>query len=371
MEFSTLYEKSKTGKTKQWNIQVKTVGDSVFLVKTSGYVDSKQTSSEREITSGKNLGKKNETTKYQQACLEAKSAWDKQVRIGFVEAVDECEQKLLPMLASDGNKISKHWETLKEVYCQPKIDGIRLLVGALQEEGGYKIVCYSRTGIIVELPGITNACAPYIKPGFYLDGELYSDHLTFEDLSGLFRTLQKTPEQEEQLLRCKFHIFDCYDSERPQATFEERMTTLAQYRFISPLCLVNTIKISPSEAQAKMCQFIDQGYEGIILRIPSGVYEVGKRSLFLIKMKLFQDAEYEIIGAFGGQATEENCVIWKCKTKEGKEFHVRPKGSFESRKRMLRDSRNYIGKMLTVRFQNLTSDSLPRFPIGVAIREHY
>jgi DNA ligase-1 len=30
----------------------------------------------------------------------------------------------------------------------------------------------------------------------------------------------------------------------------------------------------------------------------------------------------------------------------------------------------YIGKMLTVRFQELTTDRVPRFPVGLAIRDY-
>lgn len=365
-----LYEKSKTGKTKQWQIQVKEENGKVFVVKTSGYVGGKLVSSEREVTSGKNLGKKNETTKLQQAGLEAQSCWEKQKRLGFVENSEECQQKLLPMLACDGNKIpKKHWESTESIYFQPKIDGIRVMIGWNDDQT--EIVCYSRTGLAVSLPHISNACSPYIKPGFYLDGELYSDSITFEDLSGLFRTVEKTSEQEKQLLLCRFHIFDCYDSSQPMLTFSQRLLVLEGYRFIDPLVLVPTRKIHPNEIDLTLLTLVDKGYEGIILRTEHGPYEVGKRSFHLIKMKLFQDQEFEITGAFAGQGTEHDCVIWKCKTQEGKEFHVRPKGSFETRKEMLLQSSKYIGKKLTVRFQNLTSDLIPRFPIGIAIRENY
>lgn len=363
-----LYEKSKTGKTKQWEIKVKETEGKVFIEKVSGYVDGKLTSSEREILTGKNIGKKNETNRLQQACLEAQSCWDKQKRIGFVENMFECEQKLLPMLASDGTK-SKQWESQEFVYYQPKIDGIRVMVGWNEEETD--IVCYSRTGLVVSLPHISNACAPYLHPGFYLDGELYSDSLTFEDLSGLFRTIEKTPTQEKQLLSCVYHIFDGYDSSHPDQSFDQRLDVLDKFRFVSPLQRVVTEKISPVNVEQKLLCLVGQGYEGIILRTKDGIYDVGKRSTGLIKIKLFQDHEFVITGAFAGQGTEQDCVIWKCKTQEGKEFHVRPKGTYEMRKQMLRDSSNYIGKMLTVRFQNLTSDSIPRFPIGVAIRDVY
>ena len=35
-----------------------------------------------------------------------------------------------------------------------------------------------------------------------------------------------------------------------------------------------------------------------------------------------------------------------------------------------KDHEKYIGKMLTVRFQNLTALGVPRFPVGVVIRDY-
>ena len=35
-----------------------------------------------------------------------------------------------------------------------------------------------------------------------------------------------------------------------------------------------------------------------------------------------------------------------------------------------KNHKKYIGKMLTVRFQNLTALGVPRFPVGVVIRDY-
>ena len=59
-----------------------------------------------------------------------------------------------------------------------------------------------------------------------------------------------------------------------------------------------------------------------------------------------------------------------CKTKNGKKFNARPLGSFEDRKVWYENGKSYIGKMLTVRYQELTNDKIPRFPVGVCIRDY-
>jgi len=63
-------------------------------------------------------------------------------------------------------------------------------------------------------------------------------------------------------------------------------------------------------------------------------------------------------------------VIWKCKTKEGKEFEVRPVGTVESRSELLKNASKCIGKFLTVTYQELSEFGVPRFPVGKTIRDY-
>ena len=43
----------------------------------------------------------------------------------------------------------------------------------------------------------------------------------------------------------------------------------------------------------------------------------------------------------------------------------------EYRRQLLIDADKYIGKQLTIIYQELTKDKIPRFPIGKAIRDKY
>jgi DNA ligase-1 len=49
---------------------------------------------------------------------------------------------------------------------------------------------------------------------------------------------------------------------------------------------------------------------------------------------------------------------------------VRPEGTLEVRRKFLEEKDRYIGKQLTVRFQNLTALGIPRFPVGVVVRDY-
>jgi len=45
-------------------------------------------------------------------------------------------------------------------------------------------------------------------------------------------------------------------------------------------------------------------------------------------------------------------------------------GPMEKRREMMKHVSDYYGKMLTVKYQELSTESIPRFPIGIAFRDY-
>ena len=112
------------------------------------------------------------------------------------------------------------------------------------------------------------------------------------------------------------------------------------------------------------------GYEGVIIRNKKGLYRLATRSEDLQKFKEFEDAEFSIVGFTEGEGNEKGAVIWICETEEKKKFRVRPKGTVDDRKELFKKGQTYVGKMLTVKYQELTDEGIPRFPVGLAIRDY-
>ena len=81
--FETLYGYDVKGKMKSWSIIVTDNGDHSVIKTDFGYVNGKMTTSLQTINTGKNIGKKNETTHYEQAISEAKSKWKKKSEQGY------------------------------------------------------------------------------------------------------------------------------------------------------------------------------------------------------------------------------------------------------------------------------------------------
>ena len=235
---------------------------------------------------------------------------------------------------------------LSNIY---KLDGIRLLVSSAG--------CFSRTGKPVK--GVDHL-SQSLKPGEYLDGECYAPNKTFEEITSMFKM---NPEDLE------FHIFDYFDINKPDLTFEERIEKINIPR--RGCHVVETMSVNNKSDVSKLHdKFVEMGYEGIMIRDRKSIYEIGKRSNYLLKFKTFQTEEYEIIGAKTGHGRDADAVVWLCKTEDGNEFTARPEGTIENREYMYTNRDVYIGKMLTVRFQNLTDIGVPRFPVGVAIRDY-
>ena len=110
------------------------------------------------------------------------------------------------------------------------------------------------------------------------------------------------------------------------------------------------------------------GYEGSMVRLLGFPYE-NKRSAQLLKVKEFTDCEFEIVGVEEGRGKLTGHGIFVCHTSDRKEFRVKMAGETDKLKDFWVNKKKYIGKKLTVQFQGVTSDELPRFPVGLRLRE--
>lgn len=356
---STLYNTSSSGKTRYWSVEVVEEDDRVFIVRRYGIIDGKETVNKLEVKSGKNIGKKNETSKLQQAKLEAKSLWNKQCDSGYY-----CENdkpfKILPMLA---NKWSERNKYINEpFFVQPKLDGVRLLLG--KYEGN--IIALSRTGKeMVNFEFLKSFFRKRFNEGDFFDGEMYSPDKSFEDITSEFKT---------NPVELKFYIFDYFNIHDLNKSFVERndyINTFFKMNKINNIEKVKTILVNKkSDIKTYHDEFVSQKYEGTMIRDMNSKYILGERSNFLLKHKDFNTDEYIITDVAEGTGKDKGTAVWLCSTKDGCEFSVRHKGSYEKRREYLINKEKYIGKMLTVQYQNLTKYNVPRFPVGIALRDY-
>jgi len=375
--FTTLYDTAKTGKTKVWSVKVETRGSVAVILTSHGYIDGKIQTTEREVSIGKNIGKKNETTPLQQAINEAQSDWNKKTeREGYKTSIEKTVETLShvagsnsaaavvsdlprPMLAHPLDKRGAKYPC----YAQRKLDGVRCL--GISKKG-----MYSRNALPFQHLDHIQTDVDLLPPGTILDGEVYSDTVKFQALVGLVK--KKTLTKEDEALAPQLYLC-VYDIIMP-GTYTERKAALeaifAKNTF-RHLRLLPTVECASVEDVKRLhAEYVAEGYEGLILRNKAGVYNVGNRSADLLKYKEFLDEEFTITGHTVGEGVEAGCVIWTCVTKEGLPFSVRPRGTHEDRQNALTTAYAQIGKKITVRFQEWTNDKKPRFPVGLAIRDY-
>jgi len=200
---------------------------------------------------------------------------------------------------------------------------------------------------------------------------LYIHGKSLQDIVSL---VKKPKEGSEDI---EFWIFDVYIPSDPGMPWSKRrqyLETVVKHLnlgFSSKIKLVETESVE-NEAGMKIMhdRYVQEGYEGIILRNPSGDYTLGHRSSNLIKYKEFEDDEFRIVGYKEGVGKFEGCVIWTCETADGNHFDVVPKGTLDMKKQWFKDAGQIVGKDLTVRYQAFTNDGIPQFPVGIAIRDY-
>ena len=245
------------------------------------------------------------------------------------------------MLAKDFKKDSNKLKWDEGVACQVKLDGVRALCGV--EDGS--ILLKSRGNKYYHnLEHIRESFAALYASGVpnsvLFDCELYSHQLSFEDITGICRKQKRVGEEEHKReLQIEAHVFDIFDTSRPELEFHERYKLLTSLidTHNGPLVLVETWdNLSVDDIDSMHERACSAGYEGIMLRNRKGKYKPGPtRSSDLIKMKSMMDEEFPIVDFNEGVGQDAGTVIWVCETQNGSKFCVRPMGTRGPKKRVV------------------------------------
>lgn len=389
----TLYARDSKDRVKEWKIQaVPNKNGTASIHISSGLHGGKLSTKTKVITVGKNIGKANETTPFEQAVSELQSKMQKKIDEGYLPSVKEAQdfESGLPMLAQDyfksGHRLK--WKPHLPLK-QYKLNGIRCLARKVKDS----VSLISRTGkdytkVLSKHTALMNGLKEFMYNGQTLDGELYVHGWTLQRIAAATKKFRPDTEQ------LQFWIFDApndrshnaerYDILRGQ--FERKCGTIAfdinlPHPAEFPLVLVTADRITSESTLEKLHNdAVLAGFEGLILRNADALYQYGKRTADLLKYKKFKDDEFEITGYYDEVQTinevKYQCIVFICKTKEGVEFHCRPRGSLSQRQEWWKDRKNFMGKQLTVRYFELTDDSqgkgkkVPQFPVGIAVRDY-
>ena len=272
-----------------------------------------------------------------------------------------------PMLAHKFDESRVDWS--QPVYIQAKLDGVRCL---FTKDGAY-----SRTGKhFKNLAHIELALIPFFKqnPDVILDGELYNHELKndFEKIISLVRKQKPTADdrlEAQQLVQ--FHCYDYFDGVMYDS-YKTRMQNLVTADLYDKVHYVPAKLVdSYNYARELHQEFLDQGYEGSIIRL-DGLYKHG-RSYDLMKFKDFSDTEATIIGYEAGKGKRQGTIgKFIMLDDEGVQFGCPPgKGySYKDLAAMLDNVHDYIGQRATFTYFQKTNAGSYRHPLFKCIRNY-
>lgn len=200
------------------------------------------------------------------------------------------------------------------------------------------------------------------NPDLILDGELYKHGWNLQKISGLGR-LETLHEDHKKL---QFHCYDIVDENK---TFNERYKLLKTFEQTEKFIVVEHVDVKGNDNINKLHdEYVEQGYEGLVLRDPSKKYKCGSRSNRMLKVKKFVDAEFEVIDLVEGLRDEDLCFLLK--TEDGNQFKAKPMGDRQLKQWYRDNLDSLIGKMATVKYFGFTNteNPVPNLPVLKSFR---
>jgi DNA ligase-1 len=286
-----------------------------------------------------------------------------------------------PMLAHKYEDSRVDWS--KPVYIQPKLDGVRCVIKRVSDFPGqeqlasFSVKAYSRTGKeFKNIKHILESLKPFFfhNPDTVLDGELYNHDLKndFEKIISLVR--KQKPTDDDRLDAKNLTQFHCYDYiDSKYNSYKTRMNNLVTSDIYSYCVRYVPAKLVDSYNYARTLhkQYLDEGYEGSIIRL-NGLYKHG-RSYDLMKFKDFSDTEATIIGYELGKGKRTGTLgKFIMLDDEGIQFGCPPgKGyTYSDLANMLKNINSYIGKRATFTYFQRTQAGSYRHPLFKCIRNY-
>ena len=284
-----------------------------------------------------------------------------------------------PMLATQIDDLSK---ISYPVYASKKLDGCRSTI--------FNGVAYSRSLKLIPNLSIQKWAkenAAYLEG---LDGEFIvgspTSETVFRDTTSFVMSIDKVGE---------FQFF-AFDQVHVTAPAEDRQKALEALPVIPRVqVLEQTLVQSEAELEDYRTVAVQDGYEGAMVKKVKGKYKFGRSSVkegLLLKMKLFRDSDYEIVGydckyhnsneakvnelgrtarstSKEGMIALDTLGVLYLRTPEGKEFGCGSGFDDKTRDELWSVRDSLVGKLATVKYFDVGGYETPRFPVFKGIRD--
>lgn len=252
----------------------------------------------------------------------------------------------------------------KSYLIEPKYDGLR----AIAVIKGQSVTLLSRNGL--EFTSVDHLKEPLLRLArgrdLFFDGELVNGN--FNSSSSAIRRKNQTNTDT------RYHLFDRLEADEWGSVTREyahRRTLLGQDFESSRdegLQLVPSYRATTEEFMRYYDRFLDQGYEGAMIKDPMGLYRFRKHKDW-IKLKPADDLDLRVESLVQGEGKYFGMLGAAIVTYKGKRVRVGTGFSDEQRQQFWASPNSIKGKIIEVQFHEETPDGSLRHPRFVKIRE--
>ena len=291
-----------------------------------------------------------------------------------------------PMLAKQADKVTKTTIFNKIWIASRKIDGLRCII-YLGDDG--KLHTSSRGATNYDSAMFEILTHPALiklfknNKGLMLDGECYHHGYTLQQINSIART-QKVAKDLEVL---QFYWYDIVDLNNPFKSRLAKMKSIAEElkeygseigwdpdRIFKEnelrIQFVPQIEVSGWDNMMKLHnEYVSEGWEGLVIRDPERPYKPNGRTNDMIKIKVYKDDCFKVVGKEAGLRGSED-MVFIMEMPDGRTFKAKPFGDREQKEEYwINFDKKYKGHIGECKFFYYSDDGIPLQPAFKAFRD--
>ena len=291
-----------------------------------------------------------------------------------------------PMLAKQADKVTKTNIFNKKWIASRKIDGLRCII-YLGDDG--KLHTSSRGATNYDSAMFEILTHPALiklfknNKGLMLDGECYHHGYTLQQINSIART-QKVAKDLEIL---QFYWYDIVDLNNPFKTRLAKMKSIASElkEYGSEISwepdrifkenelriqFVPQVEVSGWDNMMKLHnEYVSEGWEGLVIRDPERPYKPNGRTNDMIKIKVYKDDCFKVVGKEAGLRGSED-MVFIMQMPDGRTFKAKPFGDREQKQEYwINFEEKYNGHIGECKFFYYSDDGIPLQPAFKAFRD--
>ena len=306
---------------------------------------------------------------------------DEELSLILGEIVTSQEGVPKPMLAKQADKVTNKKIYDKVWLASRKIDGLRASIymgkdGVLHTQSRGAMNYDPAMSDIIENKDLIYLFKEI--PGLILDGGAYHHGYTLQQLNSIART-QKTVRDYGIL---QFYWYDIVD---PNSTFDERFALMKDIRDEMNLIFEPERNFKDGELRIQFVpqeevigwdnmmklhnQYVSEGWEGLVIRDPDALYRPNGRTNDMIKIKIYRDDCFKVVGKEAGLRGSED-MVFIMEMPDGRTFKAKPFGDREQKEEYWNNfEEKYNGHIGECKFFYYSDDGIPLQPAFKAFRD--